>query len=47
MGVAQINLDGLDLTSMAIGWYKLFSSSSLIAAQVPSTTISGPADMGF
>ena len=37
MGVAQVDLDGLDLCSMAIGWYKLFSSSSLIAAQVTSS----------
>ncbi|ESO09214.1 hypothetical protein HELRODRAFT_73787, partial [Helobdella robusta] len=30
MGVAQIKLDDLDLSSMAIGWYKLFSNSSLV-----------------
>lgn len=30
MGVAQIKLDDLDLSSMAIGWYKLFTNSSLV-----------------
>jgi len=32
MGVVQIKLDSLDLTSMAIGWYKLFSNLSLVSA---------------
>ena len=32
MGVAQIKLDDLDLSSMAIGWYKLFSNSSLVGS---------------
>jgi hypothetical protein len=30
MGVAQIMLDDLDLSNIVIGWYKLFSTSSLI-----------------
>ncbi|XP_031759435.1 regulating synaptic membrane exocytosis protein 2 isoform X29 [Xenopus tropicalis] len=30
MGVAQILLDELDLSSMVIGWYKLFPPSSLV-----------------
>ncbi|XP_033859588.1 regulating synaptic membrane exocytosis protein 1-like isoform X14 [Acipenser ruthenus] len=30
MGVAQILLEELDLTSMVIGWYKLFPPSSLV-----------------
>lgn len=33
MGVAQIKLSDLDLSSMAIGWYKLFGNSSLICTQ--------------
>jgi len=32
MGVVQIRLDSLDLASMAIGWYKLFSNLSLVSA---------------
>jgi len=35
MGVAQIKLDDLDLSSMAIGWYKLFTQSSLVSAGMP------------
>ena len=30
MGVAQILLEELDLSSMVIGWYKLFPPSSLV-----------------
>ncbi|XP_035660086.1 regulating synaptic membrane exocytosis protein 2-like isoform X2 [Branchiostoma floridae] len=30
MGVAQIVLDDLDLSTMVIGWYKLFPTSSLV-----------------
>ncbi|XP_078069414.1 regulating synaptic membrane exocytosis protein 3-like [Mustelus asterias] len=30
MGVAQILLEELDLSSMVIGWYKLFPTSSLV-----------------
>ncbi|XP_064652466.1 regulating synaptic membrane exocytosis protein 2-like isoform X3 [Lineus longissimus] len=30
MGVAQIMLDDLDLSNIVIGWYKLFTTSSLI-----------------
>lgn len=40
MGVAQIQLDDLDLSSMAIGWYKLFTNSSLVSA-VGSTEPTG------
>jgi len=36
MGVVQIKLDSLDLASMAIGWYKLFSSLSLVSAHTPA-----------
>ena len=32
MCVVQIKLDSLDLASMAIGWYKLFSNLSLVSA---------------
>ena len=32
MGVAQILLDDLDLSNLVIGWYKLFTSSSLVNA---------------
>ena len=31
MGVAQILLDDLDLSNIVIGWYKLFTSSSLVS----------------
>ena len=31
MGVAQILLDDLDFSNMVIGWYKLFTSSSLVS----------------
>lgn len=30
MGVARILLEELDLTSMVIGWYKLFPTSSMV-----------------
>ena len=33
MGVAQILLDDLDLSNIVIGWYKLFTSSSLVGHQ--------------
>ena len=29
MGVAQVALDELDLSGIVIGWYKLFTTSSL------------------
>jgi hypothetical protein len=32
MGVAQVMLDDLDLTSLIIGWYKLYPSSSLVSS---------------
>ena len=35
MGVAQILLDNLDLSNMVIGWYKLFTSSSLVNHHQP------------
>ena len=31
MGVAQILLDNLELSHIAIGWYKLFGTSSLVS----------------
>ena len=31
MGVAQIVLDDLNLSSMVIGWYKLYSVTSIIS----------------
>jgi len=36
MGVVQIKLDSLNLASMAIGWYKLFSNLSLVSANTPA-----------
>jgi len=36
MGVVQIKLDSLNLASMAIGWYKLFSNLSLVSAHTPA-----------
>ncbi|KAK3088809.1 hypothetical protein FSP39_024004 [Pinctada imbricata] len=39
MGVAQILLDHLDLTNIVIGWYKLFTSSSLVGHHGSSSTI--------
>jgi len=43
MGVAQIKLDDLDLSSMAIGWYKLFSNSSLVSSHGGTSQRSGSA----
>jgi hypothetical protein len=48
MGVVQIKLDSLDLTSMAIGWYKLFSNLSLVSvasatSHQSSTSLQRPA----
>lgn len=37
MGVAQILLDDLDLANMVIGWYKMFSSSSLVSHHAQPT----------
>lgn len=31
MGVAQIMLDQIDLSNIAIGWYKLFGTTSLVS----------------
>jgi len=45
MGVVQIKLDSLDLASMAIGWYKLFSNLSLVSAHTPAAA-SGSAGAG-
>ena len=39
MGVAQLLLDDLDLVNMVIGWYKLFTSASLVTR---SQTINAP-----
>ncbi|KAL5014871.1 hypothetical protein ScPMuIL_009141 [Solemya velum] len=39
MGVAQILLDHLDLSNIVIGWYKLFTSSSLVGHHSSSTTL--------
>ena len=38
MGVAQIHLNDLDLSNMVIGWYKLFTSSSLMGPHGTMTT---------
>lgn len=38
MGVAQIMLDDLNLSNLAIGWYKLFGTTSLV---------SGPPSLGL
>ncbi|ELU13906.1 hypothetical protein CAPTEDRAFT_224324 [Capitella teleta] len=38
MGVAQILLDDLDLSNLVIGWYKLFTSSSLVNAHAAGST---------
>lgn len=38
MGVCQIFLDDLDLSQLVMGWYKLFSTTSL--AQPPSAPAS-------
>ena len=43
MGVVQIKLDSLDLASMAIGWYKLFSNLSLVSAHPAAAAASGSA----
>lgn len=36
MGVVQILLDELDLSNLVIGWYKLFSTSSMCDPPLPS-----------
>ena len=42
MGVAQILLDDLDLSNLVIGWYKLFTSSSLVNAHAqPAGSVGG------
>lgn len=38
MGVAQILLEELDLSSTVIGWYKLFPPSSLVDPTLASLT---------
>jgi len=30
MGVAQVNLDDLDLSNIVFGWYKLFTTASIV-----------------
>ncbi|XP_069106024.1 regulating synaptic membrane exocytosis protein 2-like isoform X3 [Argopecten irradians] len=39
MGVAQILLDHLDLTNIVIGWYKLFTSNSLVGHHSSTSTL--------
>lgn len=41
MGVAQILLDDLDLSNLVIGWYKLFTSSSLVNAHAQPASSGG------
>lgn len=38
MGVVQILLDDLDLSSLCMGWYKLFSTSSMCDPPLPSSS---------
>jgi len=39
MGVVQILLDELDLSNLVIGWYKLFSTSSMCDPPLPSSPL--------
>lgn len=39
MGVAQILIDQLDLSNIVIGWYKLFTSSSLVGHHSSTGTL--------
>ncbi|XP_068707138.1 regulating synaptic membrane exocytosis protein 2-like isoform X5 [Montipora foliosa] len=41
MGVVQILLDELDLSNLVIGWYKLFSTSSMCDPPLPSSPLGG------
>ena len=41
MGVVQILLDDLDLSNLVIGWYKLFSTSSMCDPPLPSNSPMG------
>lgn len=36
MGVCQILLDDLDLSHLVMGWYKLFSTASIVQPPSPS-----------
>ena len=38
MGVVQILLDDLELSNLVIGWYKLFSTSSMCDPPLPSSS---------
>lgn len=38
MGVAQVDLSTLNLNSVTISWYRLFSASSLVLTPVPSSS---------
>lgn len=38
MGVVQILLDDLDLNNLCMGWYKLFSTSSMCDPPLPSSS---------
>ena len=38
MGVVQILLDDLDLSNLCMGWYKLFSTSSMCDPPLPSSS---------
>lgn len=40
MGIAQINLDELNLMQQVIGWYKLFHSNSLAGGATPTGALS-------
>ena len=53
MGVAQVALDELDLNGIVIGWYKLFTTSSLAESRsqqqnntsTAGTPVSAPGDV--
>ncbi|KAL4217596.1 regulating synaptic membrane exocytosis [Mactra antiquata] len=46
MGVAQILLDQLDLSNIVIGWYKLFTSSSLVGHHSSTGTLTAGSRKG-
>ena len=47
MGVCQVNLDDLDLTTIVFGWYKLFGTQSMAAPGACRRTSQTSLDMPF
>jgi len=47
MGIVQIHLNDLDISSLVIGWYKLFNAPSTTSSLVSSKALRHTLSSGF